>query len=218
MEMMRPTVFGLLLLALAGSVRGSQGGEPLRIGGQKQLFFDDQVVESMEPRVFRFLNQPVKYSQNPVIHLGSEWEQRGPLSHGGDAGTIFYDQEQRLFRFYGWIFQRGTPKKFIFYAESRDGIHWIKPRLGQVEYLGYDTNFIALPFLKDKSRMVGNITVFKDPAAKSEGEKYKMIYVDRWGEDRSMYPAHSGDGLHWIPYAVDRPAVPYSSDTNNNLI
>jgi len=33
-----------------------------------------------------------------------------------------------------------------------------------------------------------------------------------------MYPAHSGDGLHWIPYAVDRPAVPYSSDTNNNLI
>jgi len=87
-----------------------------------------------------------------------------------------------------------------------------------VEYLGYDTNFIALPFLKDKSRMVGNIAVFKDPAAKSEGEKYKMIYVDRWGEDRSMYPAHSGDGLHWIPYAVDRPAVPYSSDTNNNLI
>ena len=66
---------------------------PLEIGPEKQLFLDDHVIESMEPRVFRLLNQPIKYRENPVIPLGTDWEQKGGLSHGGDAGTVFYDED-----------------------------------------------------------------------------------------------------------------------------
>ena len=82
---------------------------PLEIGSEKQLFLDDQVIESMEPRVFRLLNQPIKYRENPVIPLGTDWEQKGGLSHGGDAGTIFYDEDQKLYRFYGWMIEWPYP-------------------------------------------------------------------------------------------------------------
>ncbi len=39
-------------------------GEALDIGSQKQLFIDDYIVESMEPRVYRLMNQPQKYHNN----------------------------------------------------------------------------------------------------------------------------------------------------------
>ena len=48
----------------------SFGASALDIGTQKQLFIDDYIVESMEPRVYRLMNQPQKYHNNPVIRLG----------------------------------------------------------------------------------------------------------------------------------------------------
>ena len=185
------------------------------IGSSKQLFIDNYIIESMDPEVYQILNQPVKYYDNPVIRLGSEWERKGALSHGGDAGKVFYDDEKGAFRFYGWMTDWGLTGKWLFYAESKDGIHWVKPKLGQVKYLGYDTNFIDLPF---SGARAANFGILKDPSAKNPGEKYKMIYADNRNGKRGMYPAHSDDGLHWIPYAVDTPALPYWSDTNNNLM
>ena len=125
------------------SVQVQSPRTPLEIGSEKQLFLDDQVIESMEPRVFRLLNQPIKYRENPAIPLGTDWEQKGGLSHGGDAGTVFYDEDQKLYRFYDWMIewppQGGSYKKFLFYGESEDGLHWRKPAQGQVSYLGFDT-------------------------------------------------------------------------------
>ncbi len=195
-------------------------GEPLSIGGEKQLFLDDHIIESMEPRVYRLLNQPVKYRENPVIPLGTDWEQKGGLSHGGDAGNLFWDEDRKLYRFYDWMIEYppegGSYKKFLFYGESPDGLHWRKPPLGQVEYLGYDTNFLKLSFLGDANP--GNPAVFMDAQAQSQEERYKIVFQqkrnDRWG----MYPGHSADGIHFKPYPVSRPIAPLYSDTNNNLI
>ncbi len=157
---------------------------PLEIGSEKQLFLDDQVIESMEPRVFRLLNQPIKYRENPVIPLGTDWEQKGGLSHGGDAGTVFYDEDQKLYRFYGWMIewppQGGSYKKFLFYGESEDGLRWRKPAQGQVSYLGFDTNFLKISFLGDANP--GNLAVLRDPVAKSQEERYKMVFQESGGE------------------------------------
>ena len=70
---------------------------PINIGVDKQLFIDDQIIESMSLGVHKISNQPVKHPDNPVIRLGSEWEQKGVLSHGGDAGSIFFDDEREIF-------------------------------------------------------------------------------------------------------------------------
>ena len=89
--------------------------------------------------------------------------------------------------------------RFLFYAESKDGIHWVKPRLGQVEFLEYDTNFIDLPFSSNEK----NFAVFKDPSAQNPQEKYKMLYYEKKDQDWEMYPAHSPDGIHWSNYHLN---------------
>ena len=203
-----------------GAVRAEPAGTPLEIRQEKQLFLDDHVVETLEPRVFKLLNQPVRHPENPVIPLGTDWEQKGGLSHGGDAATVLYDPELKLYRFYGWMIPwpaRGESfRKFIFYAESEDGLHWWKPPLGQERYLGYDTNFIRLPFLGDATP--GNIGVFLDPAARTPEERYKILFERKQDGKWGFYPGYSADGLHFRPYPVSRPAIPFHSDTNNNPI
>jgi hypothetical protein len=200
-------IFALVTAALASA--------QVQVGSQKQLFLDDYIIESMEPGVYQLLNQPVKHPDNPLIRLGAEWERKGALSHGGDAGKVFFDDERGVYRFYGWMIDWGTDKRFLFYAESKDGIHWVKPKLGQVNYLGHDTNFISLPFTGEDP---GNAAILKDPAAKNPREKYKMIYPKKENGESAMYPAYSADGITWSAYSVDKPAVPYWSDTNNNLL
>ena len=215
---------GAAASALPTPVRGAVHAEPsrtpLEIGQERQLFLDDHVVETMEPRVFRLLNQPVRYRDNPVIPLGTDWEQKGGLSHGGDAGAVLYDPERKLYRFYGWMIAwpplGSSVRKFIFYAESEDGLHWRKPPLGQVRYLGYDTNFIRLPFLGDASP--GNLGVFRDPAARRPQERYKIVFQGKQDGAGGLYPGYSADGIRFHRYPVSRPIIPFYSDTNNNAI
>jgi len=214
----KPRSFSCLLIVVplgfsALPVEATQPN-PIEIGSKKQLFIDDFIVESMTPRVYRLMNQPVKHRDNPVIRLDTEWEHKGGLSHGGDCGQVFFDPDLGLYRFYGLMVNWDWSQRWIFYAESRDGLHWVKPRLGQVKVLGYDTNFIALPFDAEAS----SNAIFRDPAASKQEERYKMIYFQNRNGKRGMYPAYSADGLHWKAYDVNRPAVPYWSDTNNNLI
>ena len=212
---MRYRVGNLVLsICLVAAVVEAASHKPMKIGSQRQLFIDDHVIESMEPRVYRHLNQPLKYRDNPVIRMDQDWEHKGGLSHGGDCGQIFYDPDRKLYRFYGLMVNWDWSQKWIFYAESKDGIHWVKPRLGQVEYLGHDTNFISLPFDKEAA----SNTVFRDPAAKSEDERFKMIYFQMRDGKRVMMPAYSRDGLHWKAYEVEQPVVNFWSDTNNNLL
>jgi len=74
----------VLSIGLVAAVAEAASHKPLKIGSQRQLFIDDHVVESMEPRVYRHLNQPLKYRDNPVIRMDKDWEHKGGLSHGGD--------------------------------------------------------------------------------------------------------------------------------------
>ena len=189
--------------------------EALDIGSQKQLFIDDYIVESMEPKVYRLMNQARKYHGNPVIRLDQDWEHKGGLSHGGDCGQIFWDPDRKVYRFYDLLVNWDWSERWVFYAESKDGIHWVKPKLGQVKYLGFDTNFIRFPF----DSWAHSNAIFRDPVAQSESERYKMLYMKKKPDGKvSMYPGYSSDGLNWEAYDVDRPAVPYWSDTNNNLL
>ena len=167
---MRYRVGNLVLsICLVAAVVEAASHKPMKIGSQRQLFIDDHVIESMEPRVYRHLNQPLKYRDNPVIRMDQDWEHKGGLSHGGDCGQIFYDPDRKLYRFYGLMVNWDWSQKWIFYAESEDGIHWVKPRLGQVEYLGHDTNFISLPF--DKEAASNTVFRIRPPRARTSGSR-----------------------------------------------
>lgn len=88
------------------------------------------------------------------------------------------------------------------YAESRDGVHWTRPRLGLTEYQGSRENNILFRQLgtdSHRSRVHGTC-VFLDPAAPPE-ERYKGVSQGqfRGRGERPYYIAGmtSPDGLTW---------------------
>lgn len=83
----------------------------------------------------------------------------------------------------------------VCYAESDDGLHWVKPELGQVEFRGSRANnIIALPdFLTEGAHLI------KDGEDPDPARRYKLVYNNRpAGRDFwTIRTATSPDGLHW---------------------
>ncbi|HID55969.1 TPA: hypothetical protein EYP37_05535 [Candidatus Poribacteria bacterium] len=122
------------------------------------------------------------------------------------------------------------------YAESDDGFHWERPKLGLLEFEGEDTNIVFGGELAGENGFHGG-GVFKDPSAPPE-ERYKLIYLgivtpgefEKYRRDRpqeidpravredlgrvfGVYGAVSPDGIHWR--RLPGPLVVQHSDTKN---
>lgn len=81
------------------------------------------------------------------------------------------------------------------YAESEDGIHWVKPKLGQFSFGGSTANnAVALP----DSRTEG-VHLIKDEDDPDPERRYKLIF-NYWDDEMrtfSIRTATSPDGLHF---------------------
>ena len=129
--------------------------------------------------------------------------------------SVFKDKE--VYRMYyrgartlaNGVYDRDT--EVTCYAESPDGIHWTKPRLGLHEFNGSKDNNIILPF--DKRGISSNFAAFLDdrpgvPAA----ERYKA--VGGKGEV-GLCRMVSADGIHWRSFADQPIFTGYALDTMN---
>ena len=122
-------------------------------------------------------------------------------------GTVLRDGDQ--FRMWYYSVGCGSGEELrlgpVCYAQSEDGIHWTKPKLGQVSIEGSrDNNALKLTGTKTYG-----VAVIKDVDDPDPGRRYKMVYnaIDRqenWvepalaGHARStLRTATSADGLHW---------------------
>ncbi len=102
---------------------------------QRVLFVDMQEVESLHGAE-RVVNTATKCPHNPILALGQidEWDamQARPW-----PGGVMYDPAHRLFKMIysgiGHVRRRDWQEG---YAESADGVNWIKPRIGRYEWLG----------------------------------------------------------------------------------
>lgn len=94
----------------------------------------------------------------------------------------------------------------VAYAESRDGLHWERPKLGQVEWKGSrDNNLIALG--DNPTEGCEGVSVLRDDDDPDPARRYKMIYgrqlpqaeLARLGVKHRwiVRTAVSADGLHW---------------------
>lgn len=99
------------------------------------------------------------------------------------------------------------------YAESDDGIHWIKPKLNLVKY-GTEANNLT-------NLGLHSATVFIDPDSppshryRATGCGYKELYMCPEGiTDPGYYTAHSADGLNW-KLDMNKPRW-YSADVITN--
>ena len=145
---------------------------------------------------------------NPLFTQDQPWEIRIDNSYP----NVLYDPEERIFRCYYTLFTddldtEGTtlaerssrdylPRMdrvtSLAYAESRDGIHWEKPALNQVEWRGNKMNNILFLFAHGTGVMM-------DSHDSDSGKRYKMVTkVDIPGKGTHMAVAFSPDGKRLV--------------------
>jgi len=154
---------------------------------RSQYFFDDTWMDE-SIRVQRVWHQATKRIE-PVIYSDRPWENDRIVGHGC---VKLIDGKLRI-----WYIAFGHPKGGrICYAESDDGMHWIKPSLGICEYKGSKDNNILL---QHPDGIIDCLGVIDDPDDKEC--PFKMLYwKNRTGipnKGEGIFAARSKDGIHW---------------------
>ena len=142
------------LIALRATSPSVLAAEPVDVGSRLELFVDDFLIDRLSGDATRQLQEPEP--REVVLVTGEPWEGNTSAYY-----TVFRDGD--IFRMYyrgaHWdeVNKRETHPEVTCYAESKDGIHWTRPRLGLFEFGGSKENNIVL---------VGNgthcFTAFKD--------------------------------------------------------
>lgn len=193
----------------------------IEIGSQKQLFFDDYLIESITG-VEQTLNPATKVQHNPVIRPDRPWE--GNSLH---YGCVFYDETQGLFRMWYTastlrpsktvrLFTQpdaaltaapleqekpDTTEPIVCYATSTDGYNWEKPSLGLVEFDGSRENNI----LKPENWMQAKGGIFVDPNEKDSAKRYKVLSQRTKRRTENVLECYwnlytSPDAFNWTAY------------------
>ena len=220
------------LLAAAGVFNGpgalaSQGQgttpEALDIGSRLELFVDRHLIDAMDG-VELELGQP--QPRERVFRFDQPWEGNTPghvaVFKDGDVYRMYYRgsaHEDYLIREELHPGEKIVPShpKVSCYAESRDGIHWTRPSLGQVEFQGSrDNNILDL----------GGATKFnpfrdENPEA-PESARYKGIGFHRVpgapphsGKLRGLVPLQSSDAVTWTWMAPEPVITDGYFDSHN---
>ena len=92
---------------------------------------------------------------------------------------------------------------YLCYAESADGLQWIKPELNRLKVKEYGPNNIVMV---DSGFMGGAGTVIEDEADPDPSRRFKLLIYDNDGKGRDgIRTAVSPDGLDWTfvgPYPI----------------
>ncbi|MGQ9456486.1 MAG: hypothetical protein ACUVRS_11710 [Armatimonadota bacterium] len=149
----------------------------------KFLFFDYECVEIVEG-FRRELQQPVKYSGNPLFIADKPWENGNMQLYG----SVVKAPGKPFQLWYSVVHEPFTMR--MAYAESEDGIEWHRPALDVYEYGGLQTNIV---FVDDPH----GPAVIYDEADPREDWKYKMMCGA--APSRAICAFRSHDGIHWLP-------------------
>lgn len=164
------------------------------IGSRRELFLDHWLIDHMNGARLK-LHEP---QLAPVMT-----EPAAPLEYG----TVIKDGD--LFRLYTrdgrGAKHDGDTVEVTRYCESRDGIHWTKPKLGQHEIDGTRENNVIL----HEAPYCHNFSPFLDTRpGVPVGERFKALA----GTVKSSLVAFlSGDGIHWRKLRPE-PVITYTKE------
>jgi hypothetical protein len=158
------------------------------LGSRLELFVDDFLVERLDHAALT-LHQPV--SAGVALRFDRPWE-------GAFCGYVTVLKDESRFRMY----YRGLPvagrdgsaSEVTCYAESPDGINWIKPSLRLFEVHGTRDNNVVLAGQPPFSH---NFAPFLDtrPGVPAE-QRYKAVAGT---SEKGLFGFVSADGLTWRP-------------------
>lgn len=164
------------------------------------LFAFDRVTIPFSQNLRLEMRAPERHPANPVVR-------RGEPGTPDAMGVQFYGsviREDGKFRMWYVAFDDDTSNKMASarwraaYAESPDGLRWIKPNLGLVEYRGNKNNNLILT---DPAPLgFVNLKVLADPDDPNPERRYKIsthVYFRHNTRLGSLAPFASADGLRW---------------------
>lgn len=161
-------------------------------GPWRRLFLDAAVVEQQQG-LRRVFHAAEKHPGGPVVIADQPWEGKAAITGPYVYGTVF--REGTRFRLWYQLLNQGN---HVGYAESTDGIHWHKPRLGLVQFQGSEeTNLVVSAFQPEKFAGVHchNPSVILRPDDPQPERRYALYGFD--GASRGPRVAFSPDGLRW---------------------
>src|SRR6266511_5179677 len=168
---------------------------PIDVG--RQLFVDDFLIEECE--LDRSYHSASYIARNPILQPATEWDRRHepsdrthqpprptamPFSEG-----VWFDPSDRRFK----LWYTAGYGRVTCYAESSDGIEWVRPPLDVVP----GTN-IVLNEVRDST------TVWLDHEEPNPQLRYKMLIFMQ--NIRHLRRYVSPDGIHWIPAGLGGPS------------
>jgi hypothetical protein len=204
---MTPRTLRWLLLTIstllgAAVSQTAAAAEPVAIGSRLELMVDDYLIDKRTGASLVLHHPEMK---EIAIEHNAPWE-------GNNCGyyTVFHDGD--IYRMYymishaecGEAERRKEPAIHTLmaaYAESKDGIHWTKPNLGQVEFAGTkNNNMLAW----DYDVAEGIPAVFKDanPNCKPDARYKAVSQGNAWWKTKGEHQLRalkSPDGIHWSP-------------------
>ncbi|MCE5348116.1 MAG: hypothetical protein LLG13_17770 [Bacteroidales bacterium] len=162
---------------------------PIIIQDKRELFIDDFLIEKLNNLDMR-LGTPV--SAGVALKFNEPWE-------GKFCTYISIINDGNIYRMY----YRGSSKfEVTCYAESTDGINWVKPKLRLYEVDGtLDNNVIMID--TKKKRITHNMSVLYDSGEGiPAGERFKAVggASDEKKPYLGLYRYISADGIHWNQY------------------
>ncbi len=210
--MMKPTIVTatagwLLGLTVCSFAAESPDKSVVDIGSRRELFVDEVLVERLEGQARRVLQHPTP--REIVLVCDKPWE-------GNGLGYITVMQDGDRYRMYyrGGDYRYGleaTHPQTYCYAESKDGIHWRRPKIGLIEFAGSKDNNIVIS--EDQfGGIAHNFSPFLDrrPGVPA-GERFKAI---------GGAPLHllvSADGIQWKK-SQDAPVITEGAFDSQNLV
>jgi BNR repeat-like domain len=194
----RVTADGVEMLGLArtaGAAAGcAQATPPVDLGTRWELFVDNFLIDASSGVSLK-LNAPER--REVVLATDAPWE-------GPESAYFSVVQDGDLVRLYYRGFASGadtSAEQVTCVAESRDGIHFTRPKLGIVPLNGSAENNVIWRGIESH-----NFAPFldKNPACKPL-ERYKALAGvqaegKNWQEDKvpaGLYAFASPDGIHW---------------------
>ncbi|WP_417732428.1 hypothetical protein [Rosistilla oblonga] len=182
------------LVILASLTASSHAAEPLMLGSRWELFVDEYLIDSKQ-NVELKLHEPVR--REIVLTTDKPWE--GPTSA---YFSVVQDGEKVRLYYRG---SDGGPdhseSQFTCVAESEDGIHFTRPKLGLIEAGGTKENNVIWRGVESH-----NFAPFLDanPSAKPDARFKALGGVKMPGKNwqygdtpGGLYAFASADGIHW---------------------
>ncbi|MEX0724873.1 MAG: hypothetical protein WEB58_09310 [Planctomycetaceae bacterium] len=217
-----PAVAAGAISSVAGSTHAADPFAP-KTAQPTTIFSFDDVSIPYKQNLKLTIHQPTKHPSNPVVPPGKAGE---PDSYRAQFyGSII--RENGKFRMWYIAIDHEAIKSvsnktaykgcMAAYAESEDGIHWVKPKLGLVEYRGSKENNLVLIEPPDVTGLT--LVVLHEPEDPDPERRYKMIHQIRWEEApaygwTTSVPLFSADGFHWKLHTAGPPKN-YAISTEN---